>query len=34
MYNMNFDKQLVIETANMDWEPSPMAGVKRKRLSL
>jgi anti-sigma factor ChrR (cupin superfamily) len=33
MYNMNFDKQLVIETASMDWEPSPMAGVKRKRLS-
>ncbi len=30
---MNFDKQLVIETASMDWESSPMAGVKRKRLS-
>jgi anti-sigma factor ChrR (cupin superfamily) len=33
MYNMNFDKQLVIDTASMVWETSPMAGVKRKRLS-
>lgn len=30
---MNFDKQLVIDTASMVWETSPMAGVKRKRLS-
>lgn len=33
MLNMDFTKQLVIETAKMDWEDSPMDGVKRKRLA-
>jgi len=30
--NADFDKQVVIETAQMDWEPSPMAGVYRRKL--
>ncbi|MFW2440627.1 MAG: cupin domain-containing protein [Arenicellales bacterium] len=33
MFNMDFTKPVVIKTAEMDWEASPMAGVKRKRLS-
>lgn len=33
MFNMDFNKQVVIETAKLDWEPSPMAGVKRKRMA-
>ena len=33
MFNMDFSKQLIIETAKTTWEESPMAGVKRKRLA-
>lgn len=33
MLNMDFTKQVVIETAKQDWEPSPMTGVKRKRMA-
>lgn len=30
---MDFTEQVIIETTGMDWEPSPMAGVKRKRMA-
>jgi anti-sigma factor ChrR (cupin superfamily) len=33
MLNMNFDKSVVIQTAEMEWEASPMAGVWRKPLA-
>ena len=33
MLNMNFDKAVVIQTADMEWEASPMAGVWRKPLA-
>ena len=33
MYNMDFTQNLAIETAQLDWEPSPMPGVNRKRLA-
>jgi anti-sigma factor ChrR (cupin superfamily) len=33
MLNMNFDKPVVISTAEMEWEASPMAGVWRKPLA-
>jgi anti-sigma factor ChrR (cupin superfamily) len=33
MLNMNFDKSVVIHTAEMEWEASPMAGVWRKPLA-
>ncbi len=33
MLNMDFTKNLVIETEPMDWEPSPLSGVNRKRLA-
>ena len=32
MLNMQFDKLVIVETAAMDWEASPMAGVWRKPL--
>ena len=31
--NMDFDQRVVINTAAMDWQQSPMAGVWRKRLA-
>ena len=31
--NMNFKERLVIDTHTMDWQPSPMTGVYRKRLA-
>jgi hypothetical protein len=33
MLNMDFAQRLVIDTANMDWQASPMPGVKRKRMA-
>ena len=33
MLNMNFDKPMVIETTEMEWEASPMSGVWRKPLA-
>lgn len=33
MLNMNFDQAVVIETAEMEWQASPMAGVWRKPLA-
>ena len=33
MLNMNFDKAVVIHTAEMEWEASPMEGVWRKPLA-
>ncbi len=33
MFNMDFTQNLVIETEQVDWEPSPMPGVNRKRLA-
>lgn len=33
MFNMDFTKQVVINTAKLNWESSPMAGVKRKRMA-
>ena len=32
MLNMQLDKPVIINTAEMDWEPSPMSGVWRKPL--
>ena len=32
MLNMNFDQRVVIPTHEQEWEPSPMAGVERKKL--
>ncbi len=33
MLNMNFDERVVLDTAKMDWVPSPKAGVWRKPLA-
>ena len=33
MLNMDFSKNLVIETQQLSWESSPMPGVNRKRLA-
>ena len=33
MLNMNFEKRVVINTRNKEWEPSPAKGVWRKRLA-
>lgn len=33
MLNMGFNQYVVIETRKMDWENSPIMGVKRKRLA-
>jgi anti-sigma factor ChrR (cupin superfamily) len=33
MLNMQLDQSVAINTAEMDWEPSPMAGVWRKPLA-
>ncbi len=33
MLNMQFDKAVVVNTAEMEWEASPMAGVWRKPLT-
>lgn len=33
MLNMDFSQRVVIETASMDWLPSPAAGVSRKPLA-
>ena len=33
MLNMDFSERVVIDTANMDWVPSPAAGVWRKLLA-
>lgn len=33
MLNMDFDQRVVINTAEADWQPSPMAGVWRKPLA-
>jgi len=33
MLNMNFDKWVVLQTDEMEWEASPMAGVWRKPLA-
>lgn len=33
MLNMDFSRPVVIDTANMDWVPSPKAGVWRKPLA-
>ncbi len=33
MLNMNFAERVLIDTAAMDWQPSPAAGVERKRLA-
>ena len=33
MLNMNFDKPVVVHTADMEWEASPMPGVWRKPLA-
>jgi len=30
--NADFEKQVVIDTNKMEWEPSPMAGVYRRKL--
>lgn len=32
MLHMNFAERVVLDTASMPWEPSPMTGVWRKRL--
>ena len=32
MLNMQFDQPVVIDTGEMEWEASPMAGVWRKPL--
>jgi hypothetical protein len=33
MLNMDFSQRLVIETATLDWQSSPMPGVMRKRMA-
>ena len=33
MLNMDFGERVVIETARVDWVPSPMPGVMRKPLA-
>ena len=33
MLNMQFDKPVIVSTAEMEWEASPMAGVWRKPLA-
>ncbi len=33
MLNMNFEQRVVINTNNVSWQPSPMAGVERKPLA-
>ena len=33
MLNMNFEQRIVINTAEVDWQPSPMPGVWRKPLA-
>ena len=30
--NADFDKQVIIDTTQMEWESSPMAGVYRRKL--
>ncbi|ADZ92203.1 cupin domain-containing protein [Marinomonas mediterranea] len=33
MFNMNFAESIIVDTANLEWQQSPMAGVDRKPLA-